>query len=95
MAENSMSELEYGRMQIVKHPETGTATLIVENVHREGEHWLTLGSIEAPHDPLGYIRLRPLAGTEITTDRHLFEVAEVRPASGPILRSRAEPGEAA
>ncbi len=80
------TDSEHGRIQIVKDAESGTVTLIVENVNREGEHWLTLASIEAPHRPIGYLRLRPLQDVALTTARHLFEIAELRPADGPMLQ---------
>ena len=81
-----MSVGEHGRIQIVKDAEFGTATVIVENVNREGEHWLTLASIEATHRPIGYLRMRPLQDVALTTARHLFEIAELRPADGPVLQ---------
>ena len=80
-----MGDSEHGRIQIVKDAESDTVTLIVENVNREGEHWLTLASIEATHRPIGYLRLRPLQDVALTTARHLFEIAELRPADGPIV----------
>ena len=81
-----MGDSEHGRIQICMNAEYDTVTLIVENVNREGEHWLTLASFEAPHDPIGYLRLRPLQDVALTTARHLFEIAELRPADGPMLQ---------
>ena len=73
---------EYGRIQLIRMEETDTVTLLIENVNREGEHWLTLASLETANIPLGFIRLSPLTGS-----RHIFEVTEVRPATGSLLRS--------
>ena len=81
-----MDDSEHGRIQISTNAEYDTVTLIVENVNREGEHWLTLASIEATHRPIGYLRLRPLQDVALTTARHLFEIAELRPADGPMLQ---------
>ena len=81
-----MGDSEHGRIQICMNAEYDTVTLVVENVNRESEHWLTLASIEATHRPIGYLRLRPLQDVALTTARHLFEIAELRPASGLILR---------
>lgn len=59
----------------------GTARLVLENVNREGDHWLTLErGVGSSASVIGYLRLKPIAG-----DRHTFEVAEVRPACGPLL----------
>ena len=71
---------EYGRFQLRLDPEAGTARLLIENVNRVGEHWLTLALLGNPYAPIGYLRLRP-----VTTDSSTFEVAEVRPATGPLL----------
>ena len=63
---------EYGRWQLKVFPDTDTATLLIENVNREGEHWLTLATYEAPHSPIGFVRLRPFM-----EDRHTFELGPV------------------
>ena len=72
---------EYGRFQLCLDTEAYTAGLFLENVNRAGEHWLTLALRNEPHCPIGYLRLRP-----ISPNSHIFEVAEVRPANGPLLR---------
>lgn len=65
---------EHGRMEL--HVHGGTARLVLENVNREGDHWLTLErGVGSSASVIGYLRLKPIAG-----DRHTFEVAEVRPA---------------
>ena len=76
---------EYGRFHLMIDTEADTATLILENVNRTDEHWLTLTELGESHEPLGYLRLR-----SISPGSHMFEVAEVRPAHGPLLSSRAE-----
>ena len=85
------SAIEHGRIQILTNAEAGTATLIVENVNRDGEHWLTLASLEGSHNPIGFIRLRPLRDVGMPTGRHVFEVVEVLQATGPVLRTQGEP----
>ncbi len=74
---------EYGRFQLCIDTESGTATLLLENVNRKDEHWLTLVDQTKPHRPIGYLRLGP-----ISPNSHVFEVVEVRPASGSLLRSQ-------
>ena len=71
---------EHGRMELLAYEEAGTVQLFLENVSREGEHWLILSS-EDGYPVIGYLRLSP------TADPHIFEVAEVRPATGPLLPS--------
>ncbi len=72
------SRNEFGRWQMRVDFETDTVCLYIENVNREGEHWLTLGMLES-FNPKGYLRLRP-----ISPGTHVFEVVEVRPAIGPL-----------
>ncbi len=71
---------QYGRFQLSIDAETGTTALLLENVNRADEHWLTLALRDAPHCPIGYMRLRP-----VSSELHMFEVVEVRPANGPLL----------
>ncbi len=76
---------EHGRMHLRINPDAGTSWLLIENVNREGEreHWLTLTSLlDDEYTPIGYLRLRP-----VSPALHIFEVAELRPATGPLLRS--------
>ncbi len=73
---------EYGRFHLVIDEEADTSTLLLENVNRTDEHWLTLTELGESHEPLGYLRLR-----SISPGSHVFEVAEVRPAHGPLLHS--------
>ena len=79
-----MSKLrnEYGRMQLVIDPDCDTTWLLLENVNRDGDHWLTIAHPNNFASPIGYLRLRPVA-----TGSHTFEVAEVRAATGPLLGS--------
>ena len=76
----SRTRTEYGRHQICFDTERDTAWLVLENVNRDAEHWLTIAS-PTGGAPIGYLRLRPIA-----TAPHTFEIAEVRPATGPLLR---------
>ena len=76
---------EYGRFQLRINTEAGTASLLLENVNRKGEHWLTLALPVAPTSPVGYLRLRP-----VNPGSDIFEIVEVRPANGPLLRSLGE-----
>ena len=76
---------EYGRFHLVIDAEADTVTLVMENVNRKDEHWLTLTELGESHEPLGYLRLR-----SISPGSHVFEVVEVRPSTGPLLSSRAE-----
>ena len=78
---------EYGRFQLQLDPKAGTARFLIENVNRTGEHWLTLALRANPYAPIGYLRLRPTK-----PDSPMFEVAEVRPATGPLLGARTDPG---
>ena len=73
---------EFGRFQLCVNAEAGTASLMLENVNRKGEHWLTLALLRASGSPIGYLRLRP-----VSPGSNIFEIAEVRPATGPLLRS--------
>ena len=77
---------EHGRFQLRVDHEAGTAWMVIENVNRTGEHWLTLASTGRPHTTIGYLRLRPTR-----PDSTMFEVAEVRPATGSLLPARDEP----
>ena len=70
---------EHGRFELRTDPETGTCLLFIENVNRSGEHWLTLTDIENFGRPIGYVRLVP-----VSRDSHTFEIAELRPATGPL-----------
>ncbi len=78
---------EYGRFHLVINTEAGTASLLMENVNRTDEHWLTLTKRHESHSPVGYLRLRP-----VSPGSHVFEVAEVRPATGPLGASRDREG---
>ena len=71
---------EYGRFQLHLHPED-TTTLLLENVNRKDEYWLTLSTREKPHSPIGYLRLCAVSPGSL-----VFEVTEVRPAIGRLLR---------
>ena len=74
---------EHGRMHLRIDEEAGTCWMLVENVNRTDEHWLTLTSWdESLKVPIGYLRLRPITGP------HTFEIAEVLPASGSLIRSQ-------
>ena len=73
---------EHGRVHLRTDPRSGTSLVLIENVNRSDEHWLTLTGLDGnPGEPIGYLRLRPVA-----TDPHTFEIAELRPATGPLLR---------
>ena len=48
-------------------------------MNRTDEHWLTLTKRHESHSPVGYMRLRP-----VSPGSHVFEVAEVRPATGRL-----------
>ena len=74
---------EYGRFHLMVDTEADTAVLLLENVNRKGEHWLTLTELGESHEPMGYLRLR-----SISPGSHVFEVAEVRPATLPLLSSK-------
>ena len=74
---------EYGRFHLMIDTEADTVTLVMENVNRKDEHWLTLTKLGEPYEPMGYLRLR-----SISPDSHVFEVVEVRPAHGPLLSSK-------
>ena len=50
---------EHGRFQLRLDHEAGTAWMVIENVNRAGEHWLTLASTGRPYTTIGYLRLRP------------------------------------
>ena len=76
----SSDTIEYGRFQLLIDPEADTAQLLIENVNRTGEHWLTLASTGRPYTTIGYLRLQPTR-----PDSTMFEVVEVRPATGPLL----------
>ena len=71
---------EYGRFQLLLDPKADTAQLFIENVNRTGEHWLTLALPNNPYAPIGYLRLRPMK-----PDSPMFQVVDVRPATGPLL----------
>ena len=71
---------EHGRFQLRLDHEAGTAWMVIENVNRAGEHWLTLASTGRPYTTIGYLRLRPTR-----PDSPMFEVVDVRPATGPLL----------
>ena len=58
---------EHGRMELLLYEEMGTVRLYLENVSREGEHWLCLAS-GSGHPVIGHLRLSP------TADPHIFEV---------------------
>ena len=76
---------EYGRFQLQRDREADTAVLLLENVNRTGEHWLTLALPSNPYCPIGYLRLRPTRA-----DLATFEVVEVRPATGPLPPARTD-----
>ena len=78
---------EYGRFQLLLDRDADTAVLLLENVNRDGEHPLTLALPSNPYCPIGYLRLRPTRPDSTT-----FEVVEVRPATGPLLPERTDPG---
>ena len=42
---------EYGRFQLLLDREADTAVLLLENVNRDGEHWLTLALPANPIAP--------------------------------------------
>ena len=71
---------EYGRFQLLLDPKADTAQLFIENVNRTGEHWLTLALPSNPYAPIGYLRLRPMK-----PGSPMFQVVDVRPATGPLL----------
>ncbi len=77
---------EYGRFQLLLDPKADTAQLFIENVNRTGEHWLTLALPNNPYAPIGYLRLRPMK-----PDSPMFQVVEVRPATGPLLPAQTGP----
>ena len=77
---------EHGRFQLRLDLEAGTAWMVIENVNRTGEHWLTLALLANPYAPIGYLRLQPTKPGLST-----FEVAEVRPATGAPLPARTDP----
>ncbi len=57
---------QYGRFQLSIDAETGTTALLLENVYRADKHWLTGLALrdalrDAPHCPIGYMRLRPVS----------------------------------
>lgn len=70
---------EYGRIQFTVDPATGVATVHIENTQRSGHFWLPIGTPRSHHLPIGYLRLR-----EIKPGSRLFELAEMRPADGPL-----------
>ena len=71
---------EYGRFQLRINEEAGTVWLTLENVNWKGEHWLTLSLPQNDYSPIGYLRLRSVSASE-----GIFEISEVRPASGPLF----------
>ena len=78
---------EYGRFQLLLDPKADTAQLFIENVNRTGEHWLTLALPNNPYAPIGYLRLRPMK-----PNSPMFQVVDVRPATGPLLPASTDPG---
>ena len=71
---------ECGRLDLRIDDERGTVLVLVENINREGSHWLTLAAPGSPATPIGYIHLR-----QLSRNSHVFAIDEVRPAHGPLI----------
>ena len=86
MNTQSAEEREHGRFMISIDNEAGTAQLIMENVNRKDEHWLTLSHFNNAYIPIGCMRLCPIG----SPDSHMFAIVELRPANGSPLPSHNE-----